>query len=51
MLFVDKCIEILNKGTSGVLALLGDYDYPYAIPISCTVILNYTSTVIKVVIK
>lgn len=34
MLSVDKCIEILNKGTSGVLALLGDHDYPYAIPIS-----------------
>lgn len=34
MLSVDECIEILNKGTSGVLALLGDHDYPYAIPIS-----------------
>ena len=27
-------IEILEKGTSGVLALLGDNDYPYAVPIS-----------------
>ena len=34
MLSVDECIEILNKGTSGVLALLGDHNYPYAIPIS-----------------
>ncbi len=34
MLSTDECIEILNKGTSGVLALLGDNDYPYAIPIS-----------------
>ena len=29
-----KCIEILEKGTAGVLALLGDNDYPYAVPIS-----------------
>ena len=34
MLSIDECIDTLNKGTSGVLALLGDYDYPYAIPIS-----------------
>lgn len=34
ILSVDECIEILNKGTSGVLALLGDNDYPYAVPIS-----------------
>lgn len=27
-------IEILEKGTSGVLALLGDDEYPYAVPIS-----------------
>ena len=27
-------IEILEKGTSGVLALLGDNEYPYAVPIS-----------------
>ena len=29
-----KIIEILCRGTSGVLALLGDDDYPYAVPIS-----------------
>ena len=29
-----NCIEILEKGTAGVLALLGDNDYPYAVPIS-----------------
>ncbi|MCI9583164.1 MAG: pyridoxamine 5'-phosphate oxidase family protein [Clostridium sp.] len=34
MLSMDECIEILNKGTSGVLALLGDHDYPYAVPVS-----------------
>ncbi len=30
----DECIEILTKQPRGVLALLGDYDYPYAIPMS-----------------
>ena len=30
----DECIEILNQATSGVLALHGDNDYPYALPIS-----------------
>ncbi len=34
MLSNDECIEILNKGTSGVLALLGDNNYPYTVPIS-----------------
>lgn len=29
-----EIIELLEKGTSGVLALLGDNDYPYAVPIS-----------------
>lgn len=29
-----ECIAILEKGTAGVLALLGDDDYPYAVPIS-----------------
>lgn len=28
----DECIEILNKEPRGVLALLGDDEYPYAIP-------------------
>lgn len=30
----EECIEILKKEPRGVLALLGDYDYPYAIPMS-----------------
>ena len=30
----EENIEILQKGTSGVLALLGDNEYPYAVPIS-----------------
>lgn len=30
----EESIEILKKGTSGVLALLGDAEYPYAVPIS-----------------
>lgn len=30
----EECIEILERGTSGVLALSGDDDYPYAVPIS-----------------
>lgn len=29
-----KCIQLLEHGTSGVLAVLGDYGYPYAVPIS-----------------
>lgn len=29
-----ECIDILNRGTSGVLAVLGDNDYPYAVPLS-----------------
>lgn len=29
-----SCIEIFERGTSGVLALLGDDDYTYALPIS-----------------
>lgn len=28
------CVAILKKGTAGVLALLGDNEYPYAVPIS-----------------
>lgn len=34
MLSEKECIKILAKGTAGVLALLGDDDYPYAVPIS-----------------
>ena len=30
----EKCDEIINKATSGVLAVLGDGDYPYGVPIS-----------------
>lgn len=30
----EESIDILRRGTSGVLALLGDNDYPYAVPIS-----------------
>lgn len=30
----DESISILEKATSGTLALQGDYGYPYAVPIS-----------------
>jgi len=30
----SECLDILDKNTSGVLALLGDDEYPYALPIS-----------------
>lgn len=30
----ERTIEVLNKATSGVLAVLGDEDYPYAVPLS-----------------
>jgi len=30
----ETAIEILNRNTSGTLALCGDDDYPYAVPIS-----------------
>lgn len=30
----EECIEILQKGTSGVLAVSGDDGYPYAVPLS-----------------
>ncbi len=30
----DQCIAILNRGTCGVLAVLGDHGYPYAVPLS-----------------
>lgn len=30
----SECIEILQNCTSGVLAVLGDDDYPYAVPLS-----------------
>lgn len=30
----EECIEILTNEPRGVLALLGDYDYPYTVPMS-----------------
>ena len=30
----QECIRILEQGTSGVLSVLGDEDYPYAVPLS-----------------
>lgn len=30
----EGCIAVLNQGTSGVLAVSGDHDYPYAVPLS-----------------
>ncbi|MCH5207067.1 MAG: pyridoxamine 5'-phosphate oxidase family protein [Oscillospiraceae bacterium] len=29
-----ECVEVLTKNTSGVLAVLGDNGYPYAVPLS-----------------
>ena len=29
-----ECVEILNRNTSGVIALSGDNGYPYAVPLS-----------------
>lgn len=34
MLSVEETIAIFESGTSGTLALLGDDDYPYTVPIS-----------------
>ena len=34
LLSKETAIEILNRNTSGTLALLGDDGYPYAVPIS-----------------
>lgn len=33
-LTLAECQEVLKKNTSGVLAVLGDDDYPYAVPMS-----------------
>lgn len=30
----EVCEEVLSRGTSGVLAVLGDEGYPYAVPLS-----------------
>lgn len=34
LLSKEETIKVLEKGTSGVLAVLGDDDYPYAVPMS-----------------
>lgn len=34
LLSVDDSITVLKKGTSGVLAVSGDDNYPYAVPLS-----------------
>ena len=33
-LSLDESVAVLNHGTSGVLAVSGDNDYPYAVPLS-----------------
>lgn len=33
-LSIEESAAVLDRRTSGVLALAGDYDYPYAVPIS-----------------
>ena len=30
----EECIQVLKRATSGVLAVSGDDDYPYAVPLS-----------------
>lgn len=32
----EECRAVLDRGTSGVLAVSGDNDYPYAVPLSYT---------------
>lgn len=34
MLSLEECVSILENATSGVLALIGDDGYPYAVPLS-----------------
>jgi len=34
LLSAEESISILNRMTSGVLAITGDNDYPYAVPLS-----------------
>ena len=44
----ETAIEILNRNTSGTLALIGDNDYPYAVPISYVYIMeNCISILLK----
>lgn len=33
-LTAEECTEILDKGTDGVLSVLGDDDYPYGVPMN-----------------
>lgn len=33
-LSLENCEKVLERGSSGVLALIGDDDYPYAVPLS-----------------
>ena len=30
----EECLQVLERGTHGVLAVLGDEGYPYAVPVS-----------------
>ena len=34
----QACSAVLDRGTSGVLAVLGDEGYPYAVPLSLSLI-------------
>jgi len=34
LLTAEETVAVLNRGTNGVLACLGDDDYPYAVPLS-----------------
>ena len=34
VLSLEENIQVLSRGTSGVLAVSGDDDYPYAVPLS-----------------
>lgn len=48
----QEIADILHKGTSGVLALLGDNDYPYAVPsVMCMTTGKSIFTAQKAVIK
>ncbi len=47
----EESIQILEKGTSGVLALSGDDGYPYAVPISYVYADSFISTAQNAVTK
>lgn len=34
LLSIEETVAVLNKGTSGVLAVIGDDGYPYTVPLS-----------------